>query len=136
MVLDWGKFYKSRELPPSGSPIPMPARNHHKAHPPANKDDEIPIDQVAKTVIPPRGTYLLASSGRSDAAAGCEGHFDLITEDGTIVAKVNFESPWGTRNVVFHADSPDSGWIASVSGFDPKRSHVGRVTLKIARVPA
>lgn len=68
-----------------------------KFHVCGNKDSEIPVSEINKIDIKTNKTEYICSCGRSDAASGTQGGFDLY--DGTInIATFCWDCPWSGKN--------------------------------------
>ena len=89
----WGKFYAA-----------------------PNKDAELGVDAVNRLTVGPGPTPLvLGACGRSSAASGTQGSFDLYDDAGRQAAHCEWDCPWGrdpNRFVWNHGP----GWSARVSG--------------------
>jgi hypothetical protein len=72
-IHQWGKFYDG-----------------------INKDKEIAAEDIDRTLIKDRQEFTFGACGRSDAASGTEGSFDLYDGE-TLVASYSWDCPWGSK---------------------------------------
>ncbi|TQV91902.1 Aegerolysin [Cordyceps javanica] len=106
----WGKFYEGE-----------------------NKDNEIQPDQVNKTTVAPGTQVTVGASGRSDAAAGVEGRFNLYIGSQKICG-VYFSCPWGNKWNDFRLEDYDpvnSAYSVVHSPINRDSGALGNVTLSV-----
>lgn len=97
-----------------------------------NKDQELTPDQINGTKIPSgAGMYNVVSScGRSDAAAGTQGQFDLY--DGTTkVVTLNWDCPWGGSTNSWSQSGQNTNYMVSVSGGNQQSGAIGTLTCEV-----
>jgi hypothetical protein len=67
-----------------------------KWHRDSNKDVE--LEDINRTVICPGERIRINCCGRFATITGCEGSFDLVEEDGTVIRHVYFDCPFFNKN--------------------------------------
>ena len=105
-VHEWGKFY-------AGS-----------------KDNEIDPSKIDNTIINKEDSYHISACGRSDAAAGTEGSFDLY-HDNTHIGTYYWCCPWGSKTNTSTWTSSSDNYIVQNTGGNLDSGALGNVTLKI-----
>ncbi|KAM0421012.1 hypothetical protein ACHAPT_011255 [Fusarium lateritium] len=105
--LNWGKFYQYD-----------------------NKDQEVSLDRVQQTTISSGSSAGIASCGRSDAASGTEGSFELW-DDNTKICKVYWDCPWGKKGNTFNVSEVNQDYLVQETGANLDSGAIGNVTLKI-----
>ncbi|KAH7232772.1 aegerolysin type hemolysin [Fusarium tricinctum] len=105
----WGKFYKYDD-----------------------KDNEISPQDVGNIVIPSNGSAGIASCGRSDAASGTEGTFDLY--DGDVkICNIYWSDPWGGSTNIFTVSNVNDSYIVQATGATLEGGPLGNVNVRIGK---
>ncbi len=111
VVHEWGKFYDG-----------------------SNKDNEIPPSDVDGKTITDGNSYTFGACGRSDAAAGTEGSFDIY-DGNTLVASYHWDCPWGSKtnhsDLIMH-DEDD--YVIQVTGANINSGALGNVAIKVVKI--
>jgi len=63
-----------------------------------NKDFEIELEDINRIVINPGDRFKINCCGRFITITGCEGSFDLVEEDGTVIRHIYFNCPFFNKN--------------------------------------
>ncbi|RPJ77934.1 MAG: aegerolysin [Alphaproteobacteria bacterium] len=107
--LDWGKFYAKD-----------------------NKDIEIDKSGIEGMVINSGLSAIISACGRSDAASGTEGQFDLY-DNGRQIGTYYWDCPWGTKTnkskwtpVV----EDDDAYITQITGANLNSGALGNIIIK------
>ncbi|WP_310555877.1 aegerolysin family protein [Flavobacterium sp.] len=111
----WGKFYKD-----------------------GNKDNEIQPSEIEGTKIAAGNSYVIYACGRSDAAAGTEGSFDIY-DGATVVGTYTWDCPWGSKTNSSNwspngPQPPFNNYITQQSGANLNSGALGNVTLQTTKV--
>jgi hypothetical protein len=86
-----------------------------KIYPEGKKNGtEITPGSVNGTQIPAKKNYVFRTCGRSDAAVGTEGSFDIMA-GGHLVRTVYWCSPWGTSANLLTATGDSEDWMADIN---------------------
>lgn len=110
VALSWGKFYRN-----------------------GDKNDEVPVSEIEGTKVDADGSYEIYSCGRSDAASGTEGSFDLYDGD-TKVGTYSWDCPWGRKDNAsdwsdYGPPPPKNRYVTQQSGANTDAGAIGNVTL-------
>jgi hypothetical protein len=122
----WGKLHKIGLLQCHLLSINLP--NSYLC--PGNKDDEISVSTVEGHRLKDGDRYTIASCGRSGAASGTEGSFDLVNNARDVVAHIYWSCPWGASGNEFKAYSKQEEWLVSASPVSPD-SALGDIKVKL-----
>lgn len=76
--------------------ISGPYLDHGKFYEPGNKNHEIYANQINGTKIKDGERYTIAACGRSNAAVGVQGSFEVVYDE-KIIFKYWFSCPWNTK---------------------------------------
>lgn len=111
--LKWGKFYKTND-----------------------KDIEISKDEIENVLVKSKAGFTINSCGRSDAASGTEGSFDIYDGD-TLIGNYYWDCPWGQKGNISSWTSADtscsSNYITEVSGGNVCSGALGNITIKCVK---
>lgn len=80
--LSWGKFYQS-----------------------PNKDAELSAEQINAIRIEPGKSAIIAACGRSGAASGTEGRFEIHHDGGAKLSDITWNCPWWLGRTLFFVSS-------------------------------
>lgn len=97
-----------------------------------NKDKELTPDQINGTKIP-SGTQLnniVSSCGRSDAASGTQGQFDLL-DGSTKVATLNWDCPWGSSTNSWSLSGQNMNYMVAITGGNQSSGAIGTLTCEV-----
>lgn len=97
-----------------------------------NKDKELSIDDVNKTVIPAGGEHRVSACGRSDAASGTTGSFDLY-DDNTKIIHIKWNCPWGSKYNSFEAEDRSKNYYVNVGSWNQDSGAIGTVDVEVTR---
>lgn len=97
-----------------------------------NKDKEIPKSDIEGHIINVGETYKINSCGRSDAAEGTEGAFDIYDSD-IKIGKYSWDCPWGSKTNKSDWHSYSSSYTVDVEGGNLDSGALGDITIKIAK---
>ena len=118
----WGKFYDSSKIGIEGG----------------NKDNEYEPSKIEGQVIKAGNSFSINACGRSDAAAGTEGSFELY-DGNTLVGTYSWDCPWGSKtNYSTWSPSgpqpPLNKYLTSQSGANLNSGALGTVTLQTTKL--
>jgi hypothetical protein len=109
--LSWGKFFKNPE-----------------------KDCEISTDEINRIQILSGNVAVIASCGRSDAASGTEGTFDIY-DGATEVGNFYWDCPWGSkRNHMIWTPSLSENYVTQVTGGNLDTGALGTITMRCVKI--
>ncbi|KAK6859108.1 aegerolysin type hemolysin [Apiospora arundinis] len=98
-----------------------------------NKDTGKEVKDVENQIIKPLGKMGIASCGRSDAAMGTEGSYEIWDGEDR-VCKVNWSCPWSGSNKLTILEVDDSRYAAQSEGANLGSGALGHVTIKVSRL--
>lgn len=118
----WGKFYDSKQVGIAGG----------------NKDNEYQPSDIEGKVINAGSAFSINACGRSDAAAGTEGSFDLY-DGATHVGTYTWDCPWGSKTnsstwTAAGAPPPLNKYITAQSGANLDSGALGTVTIQTTKL--
>lgn len=111
-----------------------------KFHELDDKDKEIDAKKINGKVIDydtADKDRIISVCGRSDAASGTEGSFELYrydpsTKKATVkLAVITWDCPWGSKKNTFDASSENKNYMVSHSHPNTDSSALGNITIKI-----
>ncbi|PAV01349.1 hypothetical protein CBG25_17190 [Arsenophonus sp. ENCA] len=101
-----------------------------KFHNPADKDEEINIENINNYVVKEGETYIIASCGREDASSGTTGSFDLFDED-IKIGHYSWDCPWGSKKNTSEWNRENNKYIVDVSGANYDGGAIGTVSFDL-----
>ncbi len=119
-TLSWGKFYKYD-----------------------NKDEEVDSSQINGIQFTSGKFYpnAISACGRSDAASGTEGSFDIyidgsdVTDKNNLICKLSWDCPWGSKTNTWGASGYDvEKYIVGIIGGSSYGGAIGNLTVTIADI--
>lgn len=115
--LSWGKFYDSTQIGNEGG----------------DKDKEYLSQKIEGKIIKSGSSFAINACGRSDAASGTEGSFQLYDGD-TLVGTYSWDCPWGskTNSSTWVAESTD--YITQQSGANLNAGALGTVKIQVVSI--
>ncbi len=96
------------------------------------KDKEVKPSYFENTTINPNGSLTIAGCGRSNAASGTEGGFDIVDPsrgDG-IIRTVHWDCPWGKKKNKWSVSGSLSGWEVDDKGANMDSGALGNITIE------
>lgn len=99
-----------------------------KFHELGNKDKEVKIDEINGKVLDYNTTdkeRIISTCGRSDAASGTEGTFEIYLYDEitkkevTKLSEVTWDCPWGSKTNTFDCSNENNNYMVSHSQYCP-----------------
>ncbi|KAK7029593.1 Aegerolysin Aa-Pri1 [Paramarasmius palmivorus] len=96
-----------------------------------NKDQELSTSQFNNKVIGPDEKVQINSCGRSDAASGTEGSFDLVDPDDgdRTIRHFYWDCPWGSKSNTWTVSGSNSKWMVEHQGANYYGGGIGTVTV-------
>ena len=94
-------------------------------------------DSKDKEITAPTGTFAydvkktINSCGRSDAAAGTEGHFDIYDENSIHIARVSWDCPWGSKQNKYSVESKSTRYVVQADIGDLNSGSIGTKIITI-----
>jgi hypothetical protein len=105
-----------------------------KFHLCGNKDTEIEVATINAVVIHAGDSYTVCSCGRSDAASGTEGHFDIYDGD-TRIGNFYWDCPWGKKsNSFLWASAASQAYVTQCEGGNPYAGAIGNMSIKVVKI--
>jgi hypothetical protein len=92
--IDWGKFHKDGKHFLSTAKLRI---YQFAMRLTGDKDSEISSGTIEGKTIDPGKSYQINSCGRSDAASGTEGSFNLVDDSGHVIRNLYWDCPWGSK---------------------------------------
>lgn len=109
VIHEWGKFYAD-----------------------GDKDKEVPPSDIEGTSITTGNNYTINACGRSNAAAGTQGSFDIY--DGTtLVGSYSWDCPWGSKTNTSTWTPHNENYVGQQTGANLDSGALGNVTLKVVK---
>jgi hypothetical protein len=105
-----------------------------KFHQTNDKDEEIPAAEIEGKTVDKNRQYLISTCGRSHAASGTEGRFNLY-DGARLVAKIYWDCPWASKTNKFILE-PQGGedYMLESSGASLDAGALGNISIKIAKI--
>jgi hypothetical protein len=100
-----------------------------------NKDNEVSFP-TNKVVQSKGGQTTVSSCGRSDAASGCTGSFEVFDEAGTQVCEVTWNCPWGAKQNDYQVKTQSDRYIVTTDTTNLYGGAIGDRTVSIMENPA
>jgi hypothetical protein len=100
----------------------------------SNKDNEIPVSEIEGRTITPGNPYKFGACGRSDAAVGTEGSFDIY-DGNTLVASYHWDCPWGSKTNYSNLDPHDEDdYVVQVIGANTDSGALGNIAITAVKI--
>ena len=98
-----------------------------------NKDNEVDPSYYNNRVINPYGSMELDACGRSDAASGTEGHFDLVdtSDNNKVIRSFYWDCPWGSKTNQWVISQANSKWDVYSKGANLDSGALGTITVDV-----
>lgn len=107
--LQWGKFYAN-----------------------GNKDQEISAADVDKITVNSGDSATIYTCGRSDAASGTQGSFDLYNGE-VKIGTYSWDCPWGSKTNTSTWTPDSTSYITQQTGGSLDGGALGSITIKVAK---
>lgn len=114
-----------------------------KFHQLNNKDSEIKKDKVEGKIITENSDNegrIICACGRSDAASGTEGSFEIYLYDPATkkavnkLSKVYWDCPWGSKKNQIDTSTENDGYLVGHSYANLDSGALGSIVIKIRKV--
>ncbi|KAH8832152.1 pleurotolysin A [Flagelloscypha sp. PMI_526] len=104
-----------------------------KLHANGNKDKEVPASDYEGHVIGPDEKLQINACGRSDAAEGTTGDFDLVDPNNGDQAVRHFywDCPWGSKRNTWTVSGSNSKWMIEYQGQNLDSGALGTITVDV-----
>ncbi|ENM5913050.1 aegerolysin family protein [Vibrio mimicus] len=118
----WGKFYDSKQIGVAGG----------------SKDNEYEPSAIEGKVIERGSSFSINACGRSDAASGTEGSFELY-DGSTQVGTYSWDCPWGSKSNASTwspagPQPPLNKYITSQTGANLDSGALGTVIIQTTKI--
>ena len=99
-----------------------------------DKDTEVSKSTIEGKVVEPDQQLRINACGRSDAAEGTTGSFDLVdVATQQVIRHVYWDCPWGTKTNTFTVSGSNSKWMIEYSGQNLDSGALGTITVDVLR---
>ena len=102
-----------------------------------DKDTEYPVSRYEGNTIEPGEQLQLNATGRSDAASGTEGWFNLVDPKANdkVIRHFYWDCPWGSKSNTWNVTENNSKFMVEYSGQNLNSGALGTITVRILNVP-
>nr|AAL57035.1 PriA [Pleurotus ostreatus]BAD66666.1 pleurotolysin A [Pleurotus ostreatus]BAD66668.1 pleurotolysin A [Pleurotus ostreatus] len=102
-----------------------------KLHADGDKDTEVSASKYEGTVIKPDEKLQINACGRSDAAEGTTGTFDLVdpADGDKQVRHFYWDCPWGSKTNTWTVSGSNTKWMIEYSGQNLDSGALGTITV-------
>ncbi|KAH8832149.1 pleurotolysin A [Flagelloscypha sp. PMI_526] len=109
------------------------SRSWGKLYADGNKDKEVPVSDYEGKVIGPDEKLQINACGRSDAAEGTTGDFDLVDPNNGDQAIRHFywDCPWGSKTNTWTVSGSNSKWMVEYQGQNLDSGALGTITVDV-----
>jgi len=97
-----------------------------------NKDFEVQLEDINRTVIYPAERIQINCCGRFMIPTGCEGSFDLVEEDGTVIRHIYFDCPsFNKTNTLIIGSKKTNKYIVEHTGANFYGGALGNIEITL-----
>uniref|UniRef100_UPI0040535BE3 Ostreolysin A6 n=1 Tax=Pleurotus ostreatus TaxID=5322 RepID=UPI0040535BE3 len=102
-----------------------------KLHADGDKDAEVSASNYEGKIVKPDEKLQINASGRSDAAEGTTGTFDLVdpADGDKQVRHFYWDSPWGSKTNTWTVSGSNTKWMIEYSGQNLDSGALGTITV-------
>ena len=99
-----------------------------------DKDTEVNKSTIEGKVVEADQQLRINACGRSDAAEGTTGSFDLVdVATQQVIRHVYWDCPWGTKRNTFTVSGSNSKWMIEYSGQNLDSGALGTISVDVLK---
>ncbi|CAA7264053.1 unnamed protein product [Cyclocybe aegerita] len=107
--------------------------SYGKLHADGDKDKEVYPSEYEGKVLGPDDKLQINACGRSDAAEGTTGDFDLVdpNENDKVIRHFYWDCPWISKTNTWTVSGSNSKWMVEYSGQNLNGGGLGTITVEV-----